>query len=436
MTFTLLTGEQEDHDEIHHSLHLYHKHPYHHQDTMSPPLQPISVNVGMAEFSIGTLGSPSGFSPVSFHPCSDSENTDGETEPVKTPSKKYRQNAQTMRSPRANKSFEERREKVSEFAQMLAGSPSPAKKTKYSPFKKLCIQDLESPDSFEFTIPSTSKDKKKIMADAAYEMTDESFDVVKPEKLSTFRKKRLAEKKYEFTDEDEFSEKEENNSNFKPLTRLRSKRMAEEQAELAGSDLTEVMKMEDGGEVMVCVSKGEDPDGAQDEYWNDVMASTTYPELLSPGGCIKKDSTGHSSTCLSPRISQPMSPQISAVSPRGSNVDIYCTAKFSRCYVEVDDELISVITDVEDDDLGTSTGYHSALPLEVHGSGYTQMQMISNAKAEKLSLPCVRVQQRSLDLEQFCHETATRLCASADKKFWFCNDYDVEVVYIEQDIKS
>ena len=80
LTFTLLTGEQEDHDEIHHSLHLYHKHPYHHQDTMSPPLQPISVNVGMAEFSIGTLGSPSGFSPVSFHPCSDSENTDGETE--------------------------------------------------------------------------------------------------------------------------------------------------------------------------------------------------------------------------------------------------------------------------------------------------------------------------------------------------------------------
>ena len=38
-----------------------------------------------------------------------------------------------------------------------------------------------------------------------------------------------------------------------------------------------------------------------------------------------------------------------------------------------------------------------------------------------------RVQQRSLDLEQFCHETATRLCAWADKKFWFCNDYDVEV---------
>merc|ERR1719450_2074845 len=204
---------------------------------------------------------------------------------------------------------------VSEFAQMLSGSPSPAKKTKYSPFKKLCIQDLESADSFEFTVPSTSKDKKKIMADAAYEMTDESFDVVKPEKLSTFRKKRLAEKKYEFTEEDEFTEKAPE-SNFKPLTRLRSRKIAAEKAaeELSGSDLTQVMKMEDGGEVMVCVSKGDD-DGAQTSYWSDVMASTTYPELLSPGGCIKKDS-GSASTCLSPRVSQGMS-------PRGHSVD--CT---------------------------------------------------------------------------------------------------------------
>lgn len=37
-----------------------------------------------------------------------------------------------------------------------------------------------------------------------------------------------------------------------------------------------------------------------------------------------------------------------------------------------------------DDELGTATGYHNALPLEVHGSGYTQMHMISNTKAEKL----------------------------------------------------
>ena len=37
-----------------------------------------------------------------------------------------------------------------------------------------------------------------------------------------------------------------------------------------------------------------------------------------------------------------------------------------------------------DDDLSCSTGYHNALPLEVHGAGYAQMQMVSNAKALRL----------------------------------------------------
>lgn len=70
----------------------------------------------------------------------------------------------------------------------------------------------------------------------------------------------------------------------------------------------------------------------------------------------------------------------------------------------MDDEMISVITDIEgniqkfsslsliepllfsipDDDMSGLTGYHSALPLEVHGSGYAQMQMVSNSKAERL----------------------------------------------------
>ena len=37
-----------------------------------------------------------------------------------------------------------------------------------------------------------------------------------------------------------------------------------------------------------------------------------------------------------------------------------------------------------DDELSSCTGYHNALPMEVHGAGYTQMHMISNTKAEKL----------------------------------------------------
>ncbi|XP_037092615.1 DDB1- and CUL4-associated factor 15-like [Pollicipes pollicipes] len=110
-----------------------------------------------------------------------------------------------------------------------------------------------------------------------------------------------------------------------------------------------------------------------------------------------------------------------------------CCVHLRRRYVEVDDELVSVITDVEEDDLSRSTGYHYALPLEVHGSGYSQMHMVTHSKAEKLVLPCVLVSQLSLDVEQFCHEISQRLCAEAGKKYWFCNDYDVEVVEVNPD---
>jgi DDB1- and CUL4-associated factor 15 len=93
------------------------------------------------------------------------------------------------------------------------------------------------------------------------------------------------------------------------------------------------------------------------------------------------------------------------------------------------------------------TGYHSALPLEVHGSGYAQMQMVSNSKAERLvsivkfmktasnwlcffvqKYSCVLVKQSSFDIEQFCHEVAQVMCGDAGMQYWFCSDYDVEIV--------
>lgn len=48
--------------------------------------------------------------------------------------------------------------------------------------------------------------------------------------------------------------------------------------------------------------------------------------------------------------------------------------------------MISVITDVEDEETGGYVSYQCVLPMHVHGSGYVQMQMISNSKAEKLVL--------------------------------------------------
>ena len=41
--------------------------------------------------------------------------------------------------------------------------------------------------------------------------------------------------------------------------------------------------------------------------------------------------------------------------------------------------------------------------------------------------------QRSVDLELLCHYMAQKLCAAAGKKYWFCNDYDVEMVDFDPD---
>lgn len=103
--------------------------------------------------------------------------------------------------------------------------------------------------------------------------------------------------------------------------------------------------------------------------------------------------------------------------------------------MELDDELMSVITDIEGDEVGGGAapngGYHTVLPLAVHGSGYQALAMISRSKAEKMTRRCIKVQQRSLDLEVFCHHMAQKLCQAAGKKYWFCNDYDVEVVDLD-----
>jgi len=120
-------------------------------------------------------------------------------------------------------------------------------------------------------------------------------------------------------------------------------------------------------------------------------------------------------------------------------------AKFTRRFIELDDEAVTVITDIEDEDQHNhatmaTTGFHTVLPLSVHGSGYQSMAMISNAKASSAkasrltgSRRCVKVQQRSVDMELLCHYMAQKLCAAAGKKYWFCNDYDVEMVDFDPD---
>ncbi|XP_022187421.2 uncharacterized protein LOC111046230 [Nilaparvata lugens] len=105
-----------------------------------------------------------------------------------------------------------------------------------------------------------------------------------------------------------------------------------------------------------------------------------------------------------------------------------CSVQLDRRFIEVDEEMISTITDIEDDD--QAVGFHCALPLHVHGSAYAQMQMVSNHKVDKLNVDCVLVRQNSLDIEQLCSKAAEVICECEGFKFWFCDDYDTEIVEI------
>ena len=44
---------------------------------------------------------------------------------------------------------------------------------------------------------------------------------------------------------------------------------------------------------------------------------------------------------------------------------------------------------------------------------------------------CLKVGQTSLDVELLCHDMAQKLCSAAGKKYWFCNDYDVEIIDLD-----
>lgn len=95
--------------------------------------------------------------------------------------------------------------------------------------------------------------------------------------------------------------------------------------------------------------------------------------------------------------------------------------------------------------------------MVVHGSGYTQMQMISNSKVEKMVqtnyckfiflfcsfqvifklenvslqvVPCVCINQLSFDIEMFSHHIADWICKQFNKKYWHCSDYDIEIIQI------
>ncbi|KOC61593.1 DDB1- and CUL4-associated factor 15 [Habropoda laboriosa] len=258
-------------------------------------------------------------------------------------------------------------------------------------------------------------------AEKAYEFTDEAQETC--EKLSSFRKRRLADKKYEFCDETEDAENivpfKHIRDQFKhrgcsihqiPSSPTMSPALPNGKKHWVDSDQSET------DEFNVSQDIGVSGDLTVDSAEKNVLRPLNQNQL--PNGGISRDRSSKYSVNSSPLV-----PKINLQYP-----SIKCTAHFKRSYIELDDEMISVITDVEDEETGGYVSYQCVLPMHVHGSGYVQMQMISNSKAEKLIVPCVSINQLSFDIETFSHHIADWICMRFKKRYWHCSDYDIEII--------
>lgn len=68
--------------------------------------------------------------------------------------------------------------------------------------------------------------------------------------------------------------------------------------------------------------------------------------------------------------------------------------------------------------------------MEVHGSCYSLMQMISEASAQKLNCPIVKITQNSFDMDQFTYYVANHVCEKHNKKYGVFYDWACELVSI------
>lgn len=115
------------------------------------------------------------------------------------------------------------------------------------------------------------------------------------------------------------------------------------------------------------------------------------------------------------------------IKPLGKDSPTF-SKKIVNYYVEEDDAN-SVVTCEEDDCI--SPGYHLSLPMEIHGSCYSKMQIVSKASLSRLKgVPRAIVTQNSFDIETFSIHIANKLCSKNNKKYGILFDLAFEIVHV------
>lgn len=286
-----------------------------------------------------------------------------------------------------------------------------------------CITTIDLNPSPETTVPN----KKLDIAAKAYEFSE---DNEKCEKISIFRKRRLADKKYEFS--------EDNSENIIPFNRKRTFPLLTKFHKTSSTSSTNLFSAAvPNYEVTSHLHRASPNHGFRSPCGSPVgnrcmksppgSARGYFYHPRSPTYAMRSPNT------LSPRqIKRATNLEFEngLASPRNDelkNDKPICSKKFIRRFVEEDDAT-SVITSEEDDCI--SPGYHTSLPMEVHGSCYSDMQMISLSSYSKLKCPAVVVTQHSFDLETFTFHVANHLCMLNNKKYGIFYDWACELVHV------
>lgn len=142
-----------------------------------------------------------------------------------------------------------------------------------------------------------------------------------------------------------------------------------------------------------------------------------------------------------------------------------CVKKLIRCFVarkmqiygegnddNDDDDRTSVLTSDEDDDC-ISPGYHTSLPVAVHGACYANMLQVSAGRlqlqqqrndddadvnidggGDATGDAVVQIKQHTFDLESLTYHVANHLCSLHDKQYGSFYDWACEPIHVSYDL--
>lgn len=280
--------------------------------------------------------------------------------------------------------------------------------------------------------PKPSSPQSSELLEAAAKTYEFSEENEKCEKISIFRKRRLADKKYEFNEEREniipfyrtrnrTRNTSINQSRMSPHPSFRSPvanrsiisphgiRSPNNYSAFRSSPSHNLMYSPPARQHMR-LSGSNSPAGIDDvhKYFSDIMNRLKDSRVESDNESNHEDLKGTEFPTFSKKI--------------------------INYYVEEDDAN-SVVTCEEDDCI--SPGYHLSLPMEVHGSCYSKMQLVAKASLNRLKgVPRAIVTQNSFDIETFSIYIANKLCSKNNKKYGILFDLAFEIIHVSSTFSS